>query len=181
MLRWGSFSEKQPSTKYDVGRGWRGWRPSRVGLPSWWRTLASSTWLRGTVNSPRSISCWVTSLHFLGRIIVNFTNVNYHRLYPAQIGGNLDTKGYGIATRPGSGFKDLLDQASTFLDGCVPTNDNGVFWTQALLQMQENGDLHRLKVKWWKQKRGGGRCQKSVVKSAEVEILSIPLWMFGHV
>lgn len=65
----------------------------------------------------------------------------------AQIGGNLDTKGYGIATRPGSGFKDLLDQA--------------------LLQMQENGDLHRLKVKWWKQKRGGGRCQKSVVKSAE--------------
>ena len=55
---------------------------------------------------------------------MNFTNVNYHRLYPAQIGGNLDTKGYGIATRPGSGFKDLLDQASTFLDGCVPTNEN---------------------------------------------------------
>ena len=25
-----------------------------------------------------------------------------------------------------------------------------------------------LKVKWWKQKRGGGRCHKSVVKSAEV-------------
>lgn len=44
--------------------------------------------------------------------------------------------------------------------------------TQALLQMQENGDLHRLKVKWWKQKRGGGRCQKSVVKSAEVKIVS---------
>ena len=30
-----------------------------------------------------------------------------------QVGGNLDTKGYGIATRPGSGFKDLLDQVST--------------------------------------------------------------------
>ena len=25
----------------------------------------------------------------------------------------MDTKGYGIATRPGSGFKDLLDQART--------------------------------------------------------------------
>ena len=30
----------------------------------------------------------------------------------AQIGGNLDTKGYGIATRPDSGFKDLLDSVS---------------------------------------------------------------------
>jgi hypothetical protein len=32
--------------------------------------------------------------------------------------------------------------------------------------MQENGDLHRLKVKWWKQKRGGGRCQQTKVKRA---------------
>ena len=31
----------------------------------------------------------------------------------AQVGGNLDTKGYGIATRPDSGFKDLLDSVST--------------------------------------------------------------------
>ena len=30
----------------------------------------------------------------------------------AQVGGNLDTKGYGIATRPDSGFKDLLDSVS---------------------------------------------------------------------
>ena len=29
-----------------------------------------------------------------------------------------------------------------------------------------------LKVKWWKQKRGGGRCHKSVVKSAEVRTKS---------
>ena len=34
-----------------------------------------------------------------------------------QIGPRLDTKGYGIATRPGSGFKDLLDQARTDPDG----------------------------------------------------------------
>ena len=38
----------------------------------------------------------------------------------------------------------------------------------AIIHLQEAGVVHKLHVKWWKQKRGGGRCQKSVVKSAEV-------------
>ena len=38
--------------------------------------------------------------------------------------------------------------------------------------MQENGDLYRLKVKWWKQKRGGGRCHMTAVKGAEVRLSS---------
>ena len=31
---------------------------------------------------------------------------------------------------------------------------------KGILKMQENGDLYKLKIKWWKQKRGGGQCQK---------------------
>ena len=30
---------------------------------------------------------------------------------------------------------------------------------KGILKMQENGDLYKLKIKWWKQKRGGGACQ----------------------
>ena len=56
----------------------------------------------------------------------------------SQVGGLLDSKGYGIATRLGTPYKGLLDQA--------------------ILKMMEQGVLHRLKVKWWKQKRGGGAC-----------------------
>ena len=29
----------------------------------------------------------------------------------------------------------------------------------AILHLQENGVLHKLNVKWWKQKRGGGEFQ----------------------
>ena len=64
----------------------------------------------------------------------------------AQIGGNLDNKGYGIAIKPGSGLKDHLDRA--------------------ILKMQEDGDFHRLKTKWWKQKRGGGQCHHSKTAGA---------------
>ena len=35
-----------------------------------------------------------------------------------------------------------------------------------ILKMQEGGDLYKLKMKWWKQKRGGGQCLKSKTSSA---------------
>jgi len=57
----------------------------------------------------------------------------------AQVGGLLDNKGYGIVTRPGTPYKDLLDNA--------------------ILKLMEGGVLHKLRVKWWKQKRGGGACE----------------------
>jgi len=56
----------------------------------------------------------------------------------SQVGGLLDSKGYGIASRKGSGYKPYLDHA--------------------ILKLLEGGTLHRLKVRWWKQKRGGGAC-----------------------
>jgi len=57
----------------------------------------------------------------------------------AQVGGLLDSKGYGIATKKGTPYKDLLDYA--------------------ILKLMEGGTLHKLRTKWWKQKRGGGACQ----------------------
>ncbi|XP_060035877.1 glutamate receptor ionotropic, kainate 4 isoform X2 [Erinaceus europaeus] len=53
-----------------------------------------------------------------------------------QIGGLLDTKGYGIGMPVGSVFRDELDLA--------------------ILQLQENNRLEILKRKWWE----GGRCPK---------------------
>lgn len=59
----------------------------------------------------------------------------------SQVGGLLDSKGYGIATSKGTPYKDYLDHA--------------------ILKLMEGGVLHKLKIKWWKQKRGGGACQAS--------------------
>ena len=50
----------------------------------------------------------------------------------------MDSKGYGIATKIGTPYKPLLDYA--------------------ILKLLEQGTLHKLKIKWWKQKRGGGAC-----------------------
>ncbi|XP_063982898.1 glutamate receptor ionotropic, kainate 2-like [Diachasmimorpha longicaudata] len=55
-----------------------------------------------------------------------------------QIGDPLDSKGYGIAMRKGFIYRDKLNTA--------------------VLQMQESGLLAQLKDKWWKEKRGGGKC-----------------------
>ncbi|XP_078060222.1 glutamate receptor ionotropic, kainate 5-like isoform X1 [Mustelus asterias] len=53
-----------------------------------------------------------------------------------QIGGLLDTKGYGIGMPLGSPFRDEI--------------------TLAILQLQENNRLEILKRKWWE----GGKCPK---------------------
>ena len=56
-----------------------------------------------------------------------------------QIGGLLDNKGYGIATRKDSPIRHAL--------------------SRGILKLQEKGKLHILYERWWKQKRGGGACQ----------------------
>ncbi|XP_055852897.1 glutamate receptor ionotropic, kainate 2-like isoform X2 [Episyrphus balteatus] len=55
-----------------------------------------------------------------------------------QVGALLDEKGYGIAMRKNSPYRDIL--------------------SQAVLELQEQGVLSKLKTKWWKEKRGGGAC-----------------------
>ena len=55
-----------------------------------------------------------------------------------QIGGLLDSKGYGIATKKNSPIRHEL--------------------SRGILKLQEKGTLHILYERWWKQKRGGGAC-----------------------
>lgn len=41
--------------------------------------------------------------------------------------------------------------------------------SEGVLQMQESGKLAILKIKWWKEKRGGGACQvRDHVKFADL-------------
>ncbi|XP_033217368.1 glutamate receptor ionotropic, kainate 2-like isoform X2 [Belonocnema kinseyi] len=55
-----------------------------------------------------------------------------------KIGPQLDEKGYGIAMRKNSPYRhDLI---------------------AAILELQENGKLSKLKLKWWSEKHGGGSC-----------------------
>ncbi len=56
-----------------------------------------------------------------------------------QIGGLLDSKGYGIALPPGSPYRTPI--------------------SSAILKLQEAGTLHVLKTRWWKRRRGGGACK----------------------
>jgi ABC-type amino acid transport substrate-binding protein len=63
-----------------------------------------------------------------------------------QIGGLLDSKGYGIAFTPGSPYR-------------IPISS-------AILQLQEKGRLHVLKERWWKERRGGGQCPDELKKMA---------------
>ncbi|UXI22442.1 abhydrolase domain-containing protein [Sarcoptes scabiei] len=63
-----------------------------------------------------------------------------------QIGGLLDSKGYGIATRKDSPYRTPL--------------------SQAILKLQESGALLTLKERWWKQKKGGGKCIDDPKKSS---------------
>ncbi|XP_069950782.1 glutamate receptor ionotropic, kainate 2-like isoform X2 [Cherax quadricarinatus] len=70
-----------------------------------------------------------------------------------QVGGLLDSKSYGIALPPGSPYKGPLDVA--------------------ILSMQERGRLHVLKEKWFKQKRGGGKCKEEAGGSSMASELNL--------
>nr|CAD7453105.1 unnamed protein product [Timema tahoe] len=55
-----------------------------------------------------------------------------------RIGNLLDNKGYGIAMKKNSPYRNML--------------------TTAVLKLQESGRITELQDKWWKQERGGGAC-----------------------
>ncbi|CAF0769509.1 unnamed protein product [Brachionus calyciflorus] len=59
-----------------------------------------------------------------------------------QVGGLIDTKGYGIGTPPGSPWRDQI--------------------SNAILQLQEKGDLQELYIKWWEKegKDPNHKCEK---------------------
>ncbi|XP_054706414.1 glutamate receptor ionotropic, kainate 2-like [Uloborus diversus] len=71
-----------------------------------------------------------------------------------QIGGLLDHKGYGIAIKKG--------------------NASLTSWlSSGILKLQEEGILHDLKERWWKQKRGGGRCTRESTSGGTVRELGL--------
>ncbi|KAF7274436.1 hypothetical protein GWI33_012907 [Rhynchophorus ferrugineus] len=70
----------------------------------------------------------------------------------AQVGGLLDDKGYGIAMKKESPYRNDL--------------------STAVIKLQETGKLTQLKIKWWKEKRGGSTCSVSS-ETSEAEALGL--------
>ncbi|XP_066262906.1 glutamate receptor ionotropic, kainate 2-like [Euwallacea similis] len=71
----------------------------------------------------------------------------------AQVGGLLDDKGYGIAMKKESPYrKDLSTE---------------------VIKLQETGVLTRLKIKWWKEKRGGSTCSSAKKDESESKALDL--------
>ncbi|CAH0586967.1 unnamed protein product [Chrysodeixis includens] len=69
----------------------------------------------------------------------------------AQVGGLLDSKGYGIAMKKNSPYRQPM--------------------SESILQLQEEGKLTRMKDKWWKEKRGGGACTDDDAGGGEAQPL----------
>lgn len=89
--------------------------------------------------------------------LMESTSIEYmveRRCALAQVGGLLDDKGYGIAMRKGNShiFLNFL-YTQRVLD--APYRNA---LSQAVVKLQESGTIARLKIKWWKEDRGGGRC-----------------------
>ncbi|KAK8759778.1 hypothetical protein V5799_028955 [Amblyomma americanum] len=80
--------------------------------------------------------------------LMESTSIAYlvqRRCQLTQIGGLLDSKGYGIATPPGSPYRSLL--------------------SSAIVRLQESGTLQMLKDRWWKVPEPERRCPESRVSS----------------
>lgn len=71
-----------------------------------------------------------------------------------QVGGQLDSKGYGIAFPPNSPYRTHI--------------------SQAILQLQEEGKLQQLKTKWWIEKNeGAGHCDSGEESSGDTPELGL--------
>nr|UTN00866.1 ionotropic receptor [Semanotus bifasciatus] len=57
-----------------------------------------------------------------------------------QVGNTLDSKGYGIAMPTNARYRKSINEV--------------------ILKLQEMGVLHELKTRWWKERNGGGQCEK---------------------
>lgn len=74
-----------------------------------------------------------------------------------QIGGLLDSKGYGIALQKNSNLS--LEYRAKL--------------SEAILSLQESGVLHILKNRWWREKRGGGACDHDDGQAESVKELTL--------
>ncbi|KAG5882511.1 hypothetical protein JTB14_033312 [Gonioctena quinquepunctata] len=55
-----------------------------------------------------------------------------------QVGGKLDEKGYGMAMRKNSSYRNSL--------------------STGILKLQNSGKIEEIRKKWWEERRGGGHC-----------------------
>lgn len=70
-----------------------------------------------------------------------------------QIGGLLDSKGYGIAMPVSKWFSNRKHSSIVInVHKYFPDSPYRTHISQTVLKMQEEGKLHRLKTKWWKEK-----------------------------
>ncbi|CAO1385800.1 unnamed protein product [Diamesa tonsa] len=67
-----------------------------------------------------------------------------------KVGGELDEKGYGIAMKKDVPYRGAL--------------------SEAVLQLRESGELDKMEIKWWKEKRGGGACSDKAGDGAAAEL-----------
>ena len=63
--------------------------------------------------------------------------------YLTKVGGELDSKSYAIGMRKNFPYKEEINFA--------------------ILKLQESGFMHKLRIKWWKQK-GAKNCKVSEMK-----------------
>ncbi|PSN42075.1 Glutamate receptor ionotropic [Blattella germanica] len=85
---------------------------------------------------------WVKTKNYA--FLMESTSIEYfteRHCEVAQVGDLLDAKGYGIAMRKNSTYRNVL--------------------STAVLKLQESGKLSKLKTKWWKEERGGGKCSET--------------------
>lgn len=93
-----------------------------------------------------------------------------------QVGGMLDSKGYGIAMPPSEHHHILIQFKKKPLvlfafALCSADSPYRTAISGAVLKLQEEGKLHILKTKWWKEKRGGGSCRVSYLQQTPESFL----------
>ncbi|XP_059866390.1 glutamate receptor ionotropic, kainate 1 isoform X8 [Delphinus delphis] len=98
-----------------------------------WAFMSSRQQTALVKNSDEGIQRVLTTDYALLMESTNIEYVTQRNCNLTQIGGLIDSKGYGVGTPIGSPYRDKI--------------------TIAILQLQEEGKLHMMKEKWW---RGNG-------------------------
>lgn len=158
----------QTKIKYGTMHGgatWHFFRSSKI--PTYQRMFASMESQRPTVytNSYKEGVRRVQESGGLYAFMMESPNIEYttERVCDLmQVGGLLDSKSYSFALPTGSPYKKVIDQA--------------------ILNLQEDGVLEQLKKRWWKARRGGGKCAPTDSSEGSVKgVYQLDLGLVGGV
>lgn len=85
-----------------------------------------------------------------------------------QVNGLIDSKGYGIGLPKGAFWVQSVNFQYEIhsISGSIYRE----LLSSAILKLQEKAVLAELKNRWWKEKRGGGRCKDDGSKSQHNEL-----------